>query len=157
MISPAQTPDEYYESLPDDRRPAMLALHKVIADNLPEGFQEAMRYGMPGWEVPLSIYPAGYHTTGDPLPFLSIAAQKNFYGVYAMHLYGDEELMTWFRSSYEATMGRKLDAGKSCLRFKKPDHIPYELIGQLAAKVTPAEYAKSYAAFDPRNKQEADA
>lgn len=152
MISQAATPAEYFQELPPERREVMERLHEVIAAALLKGFAETMQYGMMGWVIPLSMYPGGYHCTGEPLPFMSIAAQKNFYAVYHMGIYGeDDQLLDWFRSSYEARYGRKLDAGKSCLRFKKPEHVPYDLIAELAGKITPEEFVASYAKFDPRN------
>lgn len=155
MISKARTVDEYIAELPEERQEVMQKLREVIAAHIPADFEEGMGYGMMGWDVPLSIYPAGYHTTGDPLPFLGIAAQKNSYSVYHMGIYGEEgePLMDWFREEYEKRYGRKLDAGKSCLRFKKPEHIPYDLLGELAEKITAREFAESYARFDPRNRR----
>ena len=152
MISQAATPEEYFEQLPDDRREVMNRLHQVIADAIPQDFEETIQYGMMGWVVPLSVYPGGYHCTGEPLPFMSIAAQKNYYAVYHMGIYGeDDSLMDWFKSAYEKQYGRKLDAGKSCLRFKKAEHVPYDLIAELAGKITAKDFAEGYSKFDPRN------
>lgn len=153
MISPALTPEEYIRLLPPERQDVMKRLQGVIRDHIPADFEETIQYGIMGWAVPLSIYPAGYHTTGEPLPFLGIAAQKNFYALYHMGLYEGEDLFAWFKTEYENRMGRTLDAGKSCLRFKKPEHIPYELIGELAGKVSAKEFAEGYAKFDPRNQK----
>src|SRR5262245_28577378 len=131
MQSRAKTPREYFETLPDDRRKAMLELRKVIAKNLPKGFAEVMQYGMPGWVVPHSLYPAGYHCNPkDPLPFLGIAAQKQYIAVYHMGLYADPELLSWFRKEYTKQAKGKLDMGKSCIRFKKLEEIPMKLIGE---------------------------
>ncbi len=154
MISNAESVEEYIAELPEERQEVMRKLREVIAAHIPEDFEEGMGYGMMGWDVPLSIYPAGYHTTGGPLPFLGIAAQKNNYAIYHMGVYGEEgePLMDWFKEEYEKRYGRKLDAGKSCLRFKKPEHIPYDLLAELAEKITAKEFAESYAKFDPRNK-----
>lgn len=153
MNSQAVTPDQYIAELPPERQIVMMKLRQVIAEHIPDDFEEMMQYGMMGWVVPLSVYPGGYHCTpGVPLPFMGIAAQKNFYAVYHMGIYGEEdELMEWFRSEYETRYGRKLDAGKSCLRFKKPEHIPYDLIAELAGKITASDFAAGYAKFDPRN------
>lgn len=157
MISQAKTPAEYFAELPEDRRAVMDRLYSVISEHISEDFEEMMQYGMVGWVVPLSVYPGGYHCTpGVPLPYMSIAAQKNFYAVYHMGIYGEsgDGLMDWFRTEYEARFGRKLDAGKSCLRFKKPEHIPYDLIGELAGKITARDYAAGYAKYDPRNQKD---
>ena len=145
MQSKARTVDEYIEELPDDRKEAIKTLRKVILENLPEGFREEMNYGMIGYVVPHSIYPKGYHCTPElPLPFMNIASQKNFIAVYNMCVYGDKQLLDWFKDSYAIQSKTKLDMGKSCIRFKKPDQIPYKLIGELASKVTPAEWIRLY-------------
>ena len=154
MISQALTPLEYIAELPEERGSVMTRLRQVITDNLPTDFTEMMQYGMISWAVPLSIYPAGYHCTpGEPLSFMAIAAQKNFYAVYHMGLYGEagDDLMNWFKTEYQKRYDRKLDAGKSCLRFKNPDSIPFDLIGELATKITAQQFADAYSAFDPRN------
>lgn len=145
MQSKAKSPLEYYETLPDDRRGPMADLRKVIAKNLPKGFAEVMQYGMPGWVVPHSLYPSGYHC--DPkqaLPFLGLASQKQYIALYHMGLYADPVLLEWFRAEYAKRGKGKLDMGKSCIRFKKPDQIPLELIGELAAKVTPKRWIEVY-------------
>lgn len=145
MQSDASTPKEYLDSLPEDRKAAMAELRKVIRKNLPKGFEEAMSYGMLGWVVPHSLYPAGYHCDPKlPLPFLSIASQKNFIAVYHMGMYADEKLLRWFTSEYAKRAEGRLDMGKSCIRFKKPDRIPYELIGEMAARMTPKEWITAY-------------
>lgn len=145
MQSTAATPSEYIESLPDDRKTAMDKLRKVINENLPKGFKEGMGYGMMGWDVPHSLYPAGYHC--DPkqaLPFLGIASQKNFIALYHMGVYADKELHDWFVAEYPKYVKTKLDMGKSCIRFKKPETIPYELIGELVSKMTPQQWIELY-------------
>ena len=145
MQSRAKTPKEYFEALPDDRREAMAALRKAISGNLPIGFAEAMQNGMPGWVVPHRLYPAGYHC--DPkqaLPFLSLASQKQYIALYHMGLYADPALLKWFQAEYAKRTGGKPDMGKSCIRFKKPDRIPFELIGELASKVTPGMWIEAY-------------
>ena len=152
MISKAQSVEEYFAQLPPHRRQVMEQLRQVINQNISEDFKEAMQYGMLGWVVPLTIYPAGYHVNGEPLPYMSIAAQKNYYSVYHTGLYGGPDFIDWFRQEYEERFQRKLDAGKGCLRFKKPEHIPYDLIGELASKINAHDFAASYAPFDPRNK-----
>ena len=145
MTSTAATPDEYIDSLPEDRKVAMSELRKVIIKNIPKGFHEEMSYGMIGYVVPHSIYPAGYHCTPKlPLPFLSIASQKNFIAVYNMGMYADEKLLNWFVSEFPKHTTAKLDMGKSCIRFKKPEQIPYKLIGELASKMTVKDWIEVY-------------
>jgi uncharacterized protein YdhG (YjbR/CyaY superfamily) len=145
MQSTAATVDEYLASLPEDRRETMTKLRKVIKKNIPKGFEECMSYGMIGYVVPHSIYPAGYHCTPNlPLPFANIASQKNFISFYHMSIYGDPTLKTWFEEEYKKSFTAKLDMGKSCTRFKKMEHIPYELIGELMQKITPAKWIETY-------------
>ena len=147
MQSKAATPSEYYENLPEDRKGAMNRLREIISKNLPEGFKEYIDYGMPGWSVPHSTYPAGYHCDPKiPLPFLGIASQKNFIALYHMGIYADKELHDWFVGEYPKYVKTKLDMGKSCIRFKKPENIPYELIGELARKMTPQQWIELYEA-----------
>ena len=124
-------------ALPEDRKPVMIELRKVISQNLQKGFEEAISYGMLSYVVPHSIYPAGYHCdTKQALPFLSVASQKNFIAVYHMGLYADQELLNWFVEEYPKHNKSKLDMGKSCIRFKKMDQIPVGLIGELASKMS---------------------
>jgi len=145
MQSIAKTPDEYIAGLPDDRKDAISALRKVINDNLPKGFKEGMSHGMIGWVVPLETYPAGYHCDpSQPLPFMSIASQKNHIAIYSMCVYSDNSLMEWFREAWPQYSSKKLDMGKSCIRIKKPNDVPLELIGKLASKVTPQQWIELY-------------
>lgn len=145
MQSKAATPEEYVESLPDDRREAINKLRKVIRKNLPKGFVEEMSYGMIGYVVPHKLYPKGYHCDPKlPLPFLNIASQKNFIAVYHMGIYMNPKLLDWFTNEYPKHSKRKLDMGKSCMRFKKPDEIPLDLIGELASKMTVSEWIALY-------------
>lgn len=145
MTSAAASPDAYFESLPADRQEPMRRLRETLRSHLPEGFEEGMGYGMVGYCVPHRLYPAGYHcTSGQPLPFLSMASQKNFIALYHMGLYADPELLDWFTAEWPKHVKTKLDMGKSCIRFKKPDAIPYELIGQLAEKMTPDAWIALY-------------
>lgn len=145
MQSKATTPEEYIESLPEDRKEVISKLRKIIKKNLPKGFGEGMYYGMLGFVVPHKLYPAGYHCDPKiPLPFLSVASQKNFVAVYHMGVYSDPKLLDWFTKEYGKHCKTKLDMGKSCIRFKKMDDIPYELIGELASKITPAEWISIY-------------
>lgn len=145
MISKASTVDEYIASLPEDRKNAILKLRKEIKKNLPKGFEECMSYGMIGYVVPHKIYPAGYHCTPAlPLPFMSIASQKNFVAVYHMGIYSDVKLMDWFVNEYSKVTVSKLDMGKSCMRYKKMDQIPFKLIGELASKMTVKDWIEKY-------------
>lgn len=145
MQSKATTVDQYMEELPEDRKAAMTELRKVIRKNLPKGFKEQMGYGMIGYVVPHSKYPNGYHCKPeDPLPFMNIASQKNFIAIYHMCVYGDPKLHKWFTDEYAKLGLGKLDMGKSCIRLKKMDKIPYQLIGELASKITPDEWIARY-------------
>ncbi len=141
----ANSPDQYIEQLPDDRKQAIIAIRKVINDNLPKGFLETLGYGMIGYVIPHSIYPKGYHCDPKlPLPFMNIASQKNYIAIYHMGIYGNKELLDWFISEYAKCSNTKLDMGKGCIRFKKIDQIPFELIGRLAAKITANQWIKIY-------------
>jgi len=143
----ANTPDEYMAVIPEDRQPFMQELRKVIKANLPEGFKEEMNYGMIGYVIPHELYPDGYHCDPKlPLPFMNIASQKNFIAVYHMGIYANQELMNWFVTEYPKYVKTKLDMGKSCIRFKKPERIPMQLIGELAAKMTPQQWIDIYEA-----------
>lgn len=145
MQSKAKTLKEYFDSLPDERKAAMNQLRKVIKENLPKGFKEEMSYGMVGYVVPHSIYPPGYHCNPLlPLPFLNIASQKNNIALYHMGIYANKELLDWFKGEYPKHSKEKLDMGKSCIRFKKPSQIPFELIGELCTKYTPQQWISLY-------------
>ena len=141
MKTDANTPEEYMDNLPNDRKQAMNKLRKTIIDNLPIGFEETLNYGMIGYVVPHSIYPNGYHCNPKlPLPFMNIASQKNFIAVYHMGLYANQKLLNWFVQEYPKHCNTKLDMGKSCLRFKKIDQIPFDLIAELSKKVSVKEW-----------------
>ena len=145
MQSKAATPEEYIENLPDDRKTAVKKLRKIILKNLPKGFTECMNYGMLGYVIPHSLYPGGYHCDPrQPVPFMNIASQKNFIAVYHMGVYADKKLLDWFTKEYAKQSKTKLDMGKSCIRFKKFDQIPYKLIGELAGKMTPKDWLTLY-------------
>ncbi len=145
MQSKAKTVSEYIKELPPDRKEAITKLRKSILKNLPKGFKEGIGYGMMGYYVPHSIYPNGYHCTPElPLPFAGMASQKNFISFYHMGMYADPELLKWFTTEYPKHTKAKLDMGKSCVRFKKPEHIPYELIGKLMKKMTVKDWIKLY-------------
>lgn len=145
MQSKATTVEQYLKEVPADRQEAMNKLRKVIVKNLPKGFKEGMGYGMMGWSVPHSIYPAGYHCNPkDPLPFAALASQKNSINFYYMGIYGDPKLLKWFVDEYAKASVGKLDMGKSCIRFKKPENIPFDLIGELCSKITVEKWIEVY-------------
>lgn len=145
MISQANSPEEYINQVPDDRKEAVIKLRNIILKNLPEGYKEVMSYGMIGYVVPHEIYPQGYHcNTKLPLPFMSFASQKNSINFYHMGIYADKNLYDWFVSAYPNYSKKKLDMGKSCMRFKKPEDIPYELIGELVAKIEVKDWIATY-------------
>lgn len=144
MQSKASNAEQYIAELPDNRVDPITKLRKIIIKNIPKGFEEQMSYGMLGYVVPHDIYPAGYHCTPNlPLPFLNLASQKNFISFYHMGLYVGGELLDWFTSEYAKT-GFKLDMGKCCVRFKKIDQIPFELIAQLVSKTSVDEWISTY-------------
>ena len=123
----------------------MITLRETILQNLPDGFSETISYGMIGYVVPHSVYPGGYHVESlQPLPFIHIASQKNYIALYHMGLYSDKELMDWFLKEYAAYSKSKPDMGKSCIRFKQVDNIPYKLIGKLVSKMSAGEWIKIY-------------
>lgn len=155
MQSKAQSPEEYMNSLPEDRKLAMEKLRTTVLQNLPKGFKETIGYGMMCYVVPHSTYPNGYHCDPKlPLGFLSIASQKNFIAVYHMGIYSDKNLLDWFVSEYPKHMKTKLDMGKSCIRFKKVDQIPYKLLGELFQKMTVEDWISKYeAALSSHSKQ----
>ena len=145
MQSQAGNVKEYLDEVPDDRKEFFNKLRHTILSNLPKGFQEEMSYGMIGYVVLHSIYPDGYHCAPNlPLPFVSIASQKNNIALYHMGLYANPEILDWFVTEYPKYCKLKLDMGKSCIRFKKPEQIPLDLIGQLMQKITVANWIKVY-------------
>ncbi len=145
MQSTAKTPSEYVDSLPDERKEAMMKIRDAIMQNLPEGFVEVMNYGMLGYVVPHSIYPKGYHCDPKlPLPLMALASQKNNISLYHMGIYADPQLLNWFTAAYPEHVKSKLDMGKSCIRFKKMNEIPYALIGELVAKLSTDKWIEMY-------------
>lgn len=145
MQSKAVTVDEYIDELSAERKQPMQELRKIIKKNLPKGFQECISYGMIGYVVPHSKYPNGYHCDPRlPLPFMNIASQKNFIAVYHMGIYADPKLYKWFTDAHAKASPKKLDMGKSCIRYKKPEDIPFALIGELATKMTPDDWIGLY-------------
>lgn len=140
MRSNATTVGQYLRELPADRRAAISAIREVILANLPEGYEECMGYGMIGYVVPHRLFPAGYRCDPKlPLPFANLGSQKNHLALYLMTVYGDPETERWFRQAW-ADAGKKLDMGKSCVRFKKLEDVPLDVIGQVIARVPVKEY-----------------
>lgn len=141
----ATTPDQYVAQLHDGHREGVRRLREIICAHLPPGFEETISYGMIGYVVPHSLYPAGYHCDPkQPLPFMNIASQKNFIAVYSSALYADPEIKRWFLEAYAKLGIGKPDMGKSCIRFKKPENIPFDLIGELCTKMTPQAWIARY-------------
>jgi hypothetical protein len=141
----ATSPEDYINQVPKERQNALKKLRKAIKENLPKGFEEGIQYGMIGYYVPHSIYPDGYHCTPkEPLPFMSFASQKNSINLYSSGIYSKKEIHDWFVSEYPKHCKRKLDMGKSCVRFKNIDEIPFELIGALSKKLTVQEWIDIY-------------
>jgi hypothetical protein len=151
MKSTARTVAEYVKGLPEDRRKAISTIRKVILDNLPKGYQECMSYGMIGYVVPHSVYPKGYQCNPKlPLPFVNLGSQKNHMALYLMCIYGDAKADQEFRKAWEKT-GRKLDSGKGCIRFKRLEDVPLEVVGQLVAGIPVADYiARIESVFESR-------
>lgn len=145
MQSTAKTPQEYIDTLPDDRKESMQLLRKSIAENLPKGFEEVMSYGMIGYVVPHTTYPNGYHCNPKlPLPFMNIGSQKNFIVLHHLGIYGSSELLDWFVAEYPKHSKTKLDMGKGCIRFKKINDIPYDLISELSTKISVDDWIQLY-------------
>lgn len=136
---------EYIDKLPDDRKLALTKLRKIISENIPDGFIETINYAMPAFVVPHSLYPKGYKCDPKlPLPFISYVSQKNFISIYHMGLYADKQLYDWFVAEYPKYSKTKADIGKSCIRFKKPEQIPYPLIAELVKKMSVEEWIKTF-------------
>jgi uncharacterized protein YdhG (YjbR/CyaY superfamily) len=143
----AKTPEEYIDRIPEERKEAIRALRKIILENLPEGFTETINYGMIGYVVPHSLYSKGYHADPkQPLPFINLASQKNYIALYHMGIYSNKKLLAWFTSEYTKQTSLKPDMGKGCIRFKKPEKIPFKLIGELASKFTVKDWITIYEA-----------
>lgn len=133
----ATTANEYISKVPEERKESLLKLRKVILENLPKGFEEGIQYGMIGYYVPFSKYPNGYHCSpNEPLPFMSFASQKNSVNIYHSGIYAIPEIYEWFVNEYPKHSTRKLDMGKSCIRFKKVNEIPFDLIAELCKKIS---------------------
>jgi hypothetical protein len=154
MKNVANSVDDILKNVQEDRKEVFQKLHQVILKNLPKGFEAAISYGGLGYVVPHSVYPDGYHCKpAEPLPFAGIASQKQSINFYHMGMYSDPDLLKWFVSEFPKHSKQKLDMGKSCVRFKKMDDIPYKLIGELMKKMTVKEWILKYeAAYKPKAK-----
>ena len=145
MKTPGTTVEEILANIPKERKEAFYKLHQTIVDHLPAGFEPGISYGGLGYVVPHRLYPAGYHCKPtEPLPFAGLASQKNSINFYHMGIYSDPDLMDWFLAEYPKHSSQKLDMGKSCIRFKKPEHIPYQLMGELMEKITAEQWIALY-------------
>ena len=141
----ANSVEEYLNNVPDERKSAFRKLYEAVSHHLPPGFQEELSYGIIGWNIPLETYPAGYHCTPNtPLPFINLASQKNFIALYHMGIYANPELLDWFVVEFPKHSNQKLDMGKSCIRFKKMDQIPFDLIGELMQKISVPDWIDCY-------------
>ena len=139
------TIESYINSLPKDRKESVNKIIKVVEENIPVSYAKIMNYSMPSFVIPHSIYPAGYHCDADlPLPFIGVASQKNHIGFYHMGLYADSKLLDWFILEHPKYCKSKLDMGKSCIRFKKMDDIPHELVAELSTKMTIQDWISIY-------------
>lgn len=148
----ANSVEEYISRIPNEKKEAIMKLREVISANLPDGFNETISYDMIGYVVPIELYPKGYRNDGaTPLPFINIAAQKNFIALYHMGIYSYGDIKEWFVDEYNKRCTYKLDMGKSCIRFKKLDDIPYSLIGELCNKITVEEWISTYEAAKSKN------
>ncbi|HEV3048851.1 MAG TPA: DUF1801 domain-containing protein [Longimicrobium sp.] len=141
--SKATTAEEYLQELPEDRRAVVSAVRDVVLRNLPKGYRETMGFGMITWGIPLQDYPDTYN--GQPLGYAALAAQKNYYALYLMSPYMDAEQQQRLRDEFEKA-GKKLDMGKSCLRFKKLEDLPLDVVGRVIASTPPKEYIARYEA-----------
>jgi hypothetical protein len=145
MKTTGATVEEILENIPEDRKEAFHKLHQTILDHLPTGFEPGISYGALGYVIPHTLYPAGYHCKpSEPLPFASLASQKNSINFYHMGIYADPALLNWFVAEYPKHSAQKLDMGKSCIRFKKLDQIPYDLIGALMQKMSAQQWIDLY-------------
>ncbi len=137
--------ESYFNGIGDEKAAMLMPLAEAISANIPEGFEAQIQYNMPSWVVPLSLYPAGYHCKSDtPLPFISMAAQKNHLALYHMGLYANPMLMDWLVAELKAATGKKPDIGKSCIRFTYGDEIPFAVIGKLCGKISASAWIQLY-------------
>jgi len=141
----ANTVEEYLNNIPEERKEIITQIRDMVNENLPKDFEEQLNYGMIGWVVPHSVYPSGYHCNPkQPLPFMNLASQKNHIGFYHMGMYANPDLLEWFEKKYAREAPTKLNMGKSCVRFKKPEHVPLDLLGELVAKMSADDWITLY-------------
>ena len=150
MKSDAKTVEAYLQLLPEDRASALIAVREVIVSNLPEGYEEVMQYGMIGYVIPLTRYPKTYNN--QPLELAALASQKNHMALYLMNVYGDPETERWFKEQYQIR-GKKLDMGKSCVRFQNLDALPLDLIGETISRTPVEEFIRRYEFSRNRNRK----
>lgn len=149
----ATSPEDYIDQLPEERKEVVTRIYNIFKNAMPEGFAYQLNYGMPSAVIPHSLYEGGYHCSPElPVPFVSVASQKNFVALYHSGIYSIPEVHDWFVNEYPNHCKRKLDMGKSCIRFKKMDDIPFDLIEELMTKLTPQDFLDVYSKVDPRNK-----
>ncbi|MBL0234049.1 MAG: DUF1801 domain-containing protein [Chitinophagaceae bacterium] len=147
------TVEEYIASLPEDRRTIMEKLRKLFKKNLPKGFEECISYGVIGYVVPHSFYPKGYHCDPKlPLPFIALASKKNFISIHYMGMYGDQAMTKWFQDEHKKASPKKLDMGAACIRYKKEEDIPFDLLATLAKKISPKQYVDRVESYLNRKK-----
>ena len=153
MTAKPTTVKAYVDSLPDDRRKAIRVVRAAVNRALPKGYREGIQYGMIGWFVPHRVYPAGYHCDPkQPVPFAGLASQKNYMSLYLMCIYGDEKHRMWFEKAWAKT-GKKLDMGKSCIRFKKVEDLPLDLIEEAIARVPVGVFLAQYEKLVPARRK----
>lgn len=141
MVKKAATVAEYLDGLTPERRDAIEQVRKVILDNLPKGYQESLTYGVLSYEVPLSRLPDTYN--GEPLSYVALGSQKNYMSLYLMNIYGDPKAAKWFKSAYKAK-GKKLDMGKSCVRFKKVEDLPLDVVAEVVGRTPMEDWIRTY-------------
>jgi uncharacterized protein YdhG (YjbR/CyaY superfamily) len=152
MPAAPSTVEEYLAAIPEDRRETLNAIRKVIRKNLPKGYEEGIQYGMIGYFVPHGVYPAGYHCDPkQPLPFVHLASQKNHMALYLFCLYMDEAAMERFTTAWQQT-GKKLDMGKSCVRFKKLEQVPLDVVADTIRAIPVKDFVAHYDASRPKKK-----
>ena len=150
MAAKPTTVKEYLDSLPEDRRKALRKVRAAVNKGLPKGYKEGIQYGMLGWFIPHRVYPAGYHCDPkQPVPFAGLASQKNYMSLYLMCIYGDEKHKGWFEKEWKKS-GKKLDMGKSCIRFKKVEDLPLEVITEAVSRVPVDKFLAHYEASVPK-------
>ena len=153
MAAKPTTVKAYIDALPEDRRKAIRKVRALVNKHLPKGYEEGIQYGIIGWYVPHRIYPDGYHCDpSQPLPYIGLASQKNYISLYLMCIYGDEKLRKQFEKDWAAS-GRKLNMGKSCVRFKDVDDVPFDVIGRAVAAVPVKDFIAFYEANVPASRR----